>query len=140
MAEGLGIAAGAVGIVSLAIQLTECATTIRQFYNLVKDAPQTLEDIAYDLDIYVRVFTTLDHDQQAYSYLDSTILKLCVYRCARAVEGVRVISDSLRTTMHTSKLKGQLRTVFNRSELKRLCEQLNNAQISLALAYSLYAE
>ena len=142
MAEAFGTAAGVVSLVSLAIQLTESAVKIRHFYSLVKDAPQTLKDIAHELDTYGLVLTTLDRDQQAYSFVDSTVLRRCVYQCSRAVERARVICNSLETTIHASKLKGQLRTAFNRSELKRLCDELNDAKTSLALlpAHSLYAE
>jgi hypothetical protein len=140
MAEAFGIAAGAVGIASLAIQLTESAANIKRFYHLIKEAPQTLKDIADEIETYGLVLKLLDRDQQACHCVEETILKRCVVQCTRAVGRVRAVTDSFEQAIQASKLKGQLRTAFKRSELQRVCDELKDARTSLALAHSLYVE
>jgi predicted metal-binding protein len=51
MAEVFGVAAGAIGVVSLSIQLAESLQKVKRFYGAVKNAPPQVEELVEEIEI-----------------------------------------------------------------------------------------
>jgi hypothetical protein len=49
MAEVFGVAAGAIGVVSLSIQLAESLQKVKRFYGAVKNAPPQVEELVEEI-------------------------------------------------------------------------------------------
>lgn len=94
MAEALGIAAGAVGFVSLLIQVTSGIDRLRDITNSADAAPAELDSLMRELDFLVRVMR--EANDKAPSQND-IILHHCQASCDQVVRDLEVLNKMLAT-------------------------------------------
>ena len=71
MAEVFGIAAGAIGVVSLSIQLAESLRKVKGFYAAVKNAPTQVEELIEEIEIMQDILSDLESGSQSASMASS---------------------------------------------------------------------
>lgn len=65
MAEAFGIAAGAIGVVSLSIQLAESLQKVKTFYASVKNAPPQVAELIEEFEIMQDILSDLEVGSQS---------------------------------------------------------------------------
>jgi hypothetical protein len=63
----LGVVAGGAGLASLSIQLAESAVKLKRLYHSMKDAPETLKEIADEIKIMSLSLKHLERHRQSES-------------------------------------------------------------------------
>lgn len=136
MAE-LGAAASVVGLVSLGVQLAECAVKLKKLCDQVEKAPEALRT----LEIEVKLFSLLLQDVDAFriqrGFNHSAPLLQCVYHCqivtAKIVSYVREIEGMSRKY----KLAGRVYAALRLSDVNSLCRDMERAKTNLIIALQL---
>lgn len=80
--DGLSGAASVIGVVSLAVQLTESAKRLYDFWQSVQGAPENIKAISHDLKLLSTVLTKIAFEEQNHG-LDSAmtdVLSTCMIR------------------------------------------------------------
>ncbi|KAH8666272.1 hypothetical protein BGZ61DRAFT_538455 [Ilyonectria robusta] len=104
MAEALGIAAGAVGFVSLLVQVTSGINKLRDITNSADAAPAELDSLMRELDFLVHVMR--EANAKAPSQND-VILQHCQANCDQVVRDLEVLNKMLATGSKR-KVKGKV--------------------------------
>lgn len=142
MAEAFGIAAGVVGVAGFTIQLIESAIKLRELYNKVKNAPESLERIVFDIETTSLILREIGKERALHPHVDFEIVERCVAKCQGELNRICSTIAKLQRVLHdvhaTTKLSAKLRTAFKDSEIKQLSSDVRNAQDSLQLALVLY--
>ncbi|WYZ34276.1 hypothetical protein EsH8_I_000552 [Colletotrichum jinshuiense] len=130
----LGIVAGGAGLLSLGIQLGEVALKLRRIYHKVKDAPQTVANLAFSLETMAIALRELEE----YRHENSTgvILDRCILECQRGVAEAQRLTNVMedRLARHP-KLGGKVYAAFRDRDINALLDDLEKAKSSLELTY-----
>jgi hypothetical protein len=78
MAEVFGVAAGAIGIVSLSIQLAESLQKVKCFYGAVKNAPPQVEELIEEIEIMQDILSDLESGSQSANMASSASMRRCM--------------------------------------------------------------
>jgi hypothetical protein len=133
MAEAFGIAAGAVGFVSLLIQVTSGIDKLRNITNSAKAAPAELDSLMRELDFLVHVMREANH--KGHSQKD-VILQHCQASCDQVVRDLEVLNKVLETGSK-SNVKGKVFEILNfrhwKGNVEVLHRNIQAAKLSLIL-------
>lgn len=140
MAEAFGVAAGAIGVVSLSIQLAESLQKVKSFYAAVKDAPPQVEELIEEIEIMQDILSDLESGSQSASAASSANMQRCMKVAQRATKGFATFSSELQNRIKKSKFRGDVKFALSREDIKQMLDQLERTKSSLNLAYSLYQQ
>lgn len=140
MAELIGVIAGGAGLASLAIQLTENAAKIKRFHHSHKNAAETLEETAEEIDTFIELLKLLGDEREAFDGMDLRVLDQCKRICERRIARIKSVVESLDDAIARSKRLGRFRTALEKDEIERLSLVLGQSSGQLLVAYQLYAE
>lgn len=147
MAEAVGLAASLAGLASLAIQLTDGVVKLQSFLRDVKDAPQgltrTIEELGA-LSSQLRHITEFQRQRLEANAANATIaaecLKRCLEICQNAVARISNVVIKLDKGIRQKVRFGKFRAALNKTHMKELHLELNDAKLSLILAHQIYNE
>ncbi|KAF6518023.1 hypothetical protein HZS61_002101 [Fusarium oxysporum f. sp. conglutinans] len=94
MAEAFGIAAGAVGFVSLLVQITSGINKLRAITNSAEAAPDEIQSVMRELDFLVHVMQ--EANDKAPSQIDP-LLQHCQTSCDQVVRDLDALNKILET-------------------------------------------
>lgn len=137
MAEVLAILSGGAGLVSMAIQLSESVTRLKTFYRAFKHAPETLIQLAFEIETFSLLLQEVGSQWPSNSTLSSQATERCIYTCMKQVQTIAATVEKLQTFLHRSSILGKLRSALDSKELDHLCDGLERAKSSLAIALQL---
>jgi hypothetical protein len=140
MAEVFGVAAGAIGIVSLSIQLAESLQKVKCFYGAVKNAPPQVEELIEEIEIMQDILSDLESGSQSANMASSASMRRCMKVAQRATKSFVVFSDGLQKRIKKSRFRGGVKFALSRDDIKQMLDQLERTKSSLNLAYSLYQQ
>lgn len=140
MAEVLGLVSAGAGIASLAVQLGEVAIKARRLYPAMKEAPETLQHLAFEMETFSLVLHEVARQGQSYDSGDADILVRCVLMCEQSVTKIKANIDKLDSLIHRHSHLGKLRAAVEDKELSKVCVELERAKTSLGIALQLYSE
>jgi hypothetical protein len=140
MAEVFGIAGGAIGAISLSIQLAESLQKIKGFYAAVKNAPTQVEELIEEIEIMQDILGDLESESQSAHMASSVSMRRCIKVAQRATKSFVAFSVQLQTRMKKSKFRGGVKFALSRGDIKEMLDQLERTKSSLSLAYSLYQQ
>lgn len=138
MAEVFGVAAGAVGVASLSIQLAESLQKVKSFYASVKNAPLQVAELIEEIEIMQDILSDLEGNSEAVAA--SSNMKRCIKVARRATISFATFSKELQASVKKSKYRGSARFALSREDIKQMLNQLERTKSSLNLAYSLYQQ
>ncbi|KAK5674442.1 hypothetical protein LTS10_012830 [Elasticomyces elasticus] len=126
MAEVFGVAAGAVGIASFAIQLADSIKKLQSFAAKLKNARVELDEILVNLEISLQ---WLDSIKNAAS------LAVALSTCSGQI---MEIANELDTSMHTKRRRTAVKLAWGTEEMDRLRQKLETSKADLHRAHSIY--
>lgn len=138
MAEVFGVAADAVGVVSLSIQLAESLQKVKSFYASVKNAPLQVAELIEEIDIMQGILSDLEASSQTVA--SNSNMKRCIKVAQRATESFAAFSEELQASIKKRRYRGGVRFALNREDIKQMLDQLERIKSSLSLAHSLYQQ
>lgn len=140
MAEAFGVAAGAIGVVSLGIQLAESLQKVKSFCASVKNAPLHIAELIEEIEIMRDILSDLESGCLSANVASSSNMHRCLKIAQRATIGLVSFSNELQARIKKSRFRGGARFALSRDEIKQMLNQLERTKSSLILAYSIYRE
>jgi hypothetical protein len=140
MAEVFGIAGGAIGAISLSIQLAESLQKVKCFYAAVKNAPAQIEELIEEIEIMQDILSDLESGSQSAHMASSASMRRCIKVAQRATKNFVAFSSQIQTRVKKSKFRGGVKFALSREDTKEMLDQLERTKSSLNLAYSLYQQ
>ncbi|GAB7329277.1 hypothetical protein MBLNU13_g01083t1 [Cladosporium sp. NU13] len=140
MAEVFGIAGGAIGAISLSIQLAESLQKVKGFYAAVKNAPTQVEELIEEIEIMQDILSDLESGSQSANMASSASMRRCMKVAQRATTSFVAFSCQLQTRVKKSKFRGGVKFALSRDDINQMMDQLERTKSSLNLAYSLYQQ
>jgi hypothetical protein len=133
----VGVAAAGVGFLSLAIQLADSAKRLKSFYDAVKNAPESLEELAFSLKTMSILMEQLErHRQQATG--DSALLMRCLEGFRRGTRRVKGTVEKIERCIARSSKIGRAYAAIKERDTVTMLNKLERAKSSLQLAFSMY--
>jgi hypothetical protein len=140
MAEAFGIAAGAVGVVSLSIQLAESLQKVKGFYAAVRNAPPQIEELIEEIEIMQDILSDLELASKSANPASGINLIRCMKVAQRATRSFAAFSSELQSRVKKSKYRGGVSFALGRDDIKQMLDHLERTKSSLNLAYNLYQQ
>jgi hypothetical protein len=140
MAEVFGVAAGAIGVVSLSIQLAESLHKVKSFYASVKNAPPQVAELIEEIEIMQDILGDLETGSQGATVASSPTMRRCTKVADGATRRFTTFATELQTRVKKSKYRGGIKFALSRDDIKQMLDQLERTKSSLNLAYSLYQQ
>ncbi|TEY33027.1 hypothetical protein BOTCAL_0695g00040 [Botryotinia calthae] len=136
MAEVFGVAASAVGIISLALQLGDGILKLKSFWGAVKDAPEEILYILDELDITHVLLTEIEDSlgSQTTSPAAARSLRLCQ-------KGVDILNNAVKELegeMGRRKKWGGVKMVMKKELLEKMEKRLGRANSLMMMANQNY--
>lgn len=139
MAELLGVVAGGAGLASLSAQILAGGIKIKDIYMSYYEAPNRLKDLSDDMKVFAQYLQLLSRDLEQERSPDHDIVDQCVAVCSRASGAVFAAIAKFENGIQESKFKGRMHVALASKNIAQLCEDLERAKTSLALACDLYS-
>lgn len=124
--EGLSAAASGLAVASIAIQLADSVKKLHDFWDSIKDAPETVRVITNDLKLLSSVLADIASEAQ-HGELD-VVLEGVLSACTTSVDALNTIVNDLEPGFASSNIFLRKWTAF-RSVLKK--ERIKNFQAAL---------
>lgn len=137
MAEVFGAVTGGLGLVSLAVQLTEYAVKVNGFAERMKNVQGTLHDFSHDLETIALTLRELDVHQQC-ERNDALLLTRCAETCRQKANKIKVLVDKIERYIVKFSVFGKAYAAMKQSEITELMDQLEQAKSSIFIALELY--
>lgn len=139
MAELLGVISGAGGLASLSMQLLESAKKLKQMYDSSKNAPETIEDLVFDLETMSLALRELERHRQHDSH-NVQLLDRCIDKCRRSTAKIQELVEKMERYLTRFRGVGRMYTAFKEQDAEKLLHDLEQAKGSLSLAYQIYIQ
>lgn len=140
MAEAFGIAAGAIGVVSLSIQLAESLQKVKSFYAAAKDAPPQIEELIEEIETMQDILSDLESGTQSANIASSTNMQRCIKVAQRATKSFVSFSSELQSRVKKSRFRGSVKFALSQEDIRQMLDQLERTKSSLNLVYNLYQQ
>ena len=133
MAEVLGIASGAAGLFSLAVQLGDSAIKLRAMCKAYAGAEEAIQLIADEMETLTLLLGQFDTSRPEYDAIGTEAYARCLRTCTRHTESIKKKVDGLERALQQSRRKGRIKLLADKSMLEGLHNQLERAKSSLLL-------
>ncbi|KAF2168476.1 hypothetical protein M409DRAFT_21225 [Zasmidium cellare ATCC 36951] len=136
MAE-VGAVASVAGLISLGLQLAECAVKLKRFCDQVEKAPEALRT----LEIEIKLFSLLLQDVEAFriqrAITPSPSLLQCIYHCQIVAAKIVNYVQDIEGISKKYKLPGRVYTALRLSDVNALCRNMERTKTNLIIALQL---
>ena len=133
----LGVVAGGAGLASLSIQLGESAIKLKRLYHSMRNAPETLIEIADDIELMSLSLNNLECHRQSESHR-ADLLDRCIANCRSHTTKIILLTEKISQKIDKASLTGRLYASMRERDLERLLDDLARARSALHLAVDLY--
>ncbi|KAK5552780.1 hypothetical protein LTR46_009195 [Exophiala xenobiotica] len=134
----LGVVSAGAGLLSLGIQVGECAIKLKRLCQAAKDAPSTIKRLLFDLETMSLALGQLEQHRCRDSHSEALITR-CITQCQQCVQDIQQLVDKLESRLKEHpRVGGRLYTAFKERDVKELLSDLERAKTSLHLAYTMY--
>lgn len=133
---------GSIGIVSLAIQLADSIKKLRDFCEDIKNVPDDIKYITYQLDTLNLQLGGVAKEQRAnpVDFDSDEGLKQCLTACQKGTAQLVTIVKELEAGIANKGRMGALRAVLKKQRLAALGARLDSAKTSLMFSYMMYSK
>jgi hypothetical protein len=139
MAEIFGAVASGAGLVSLSMQLLESSQKLKGFYDLCRDAPETVRLLSFDLETMSMALRQFEQYRQN-DVFGGDLLGRCILACEQAVAKITTTVDKIHRLLCKARVAGRLYMGFKEPEVRKLLEEMEHAKSSMLLAYTSYCQ
>jgi predicted nucleic acid-binding protein len=133
----LGVVAGGAGLASLSIQLAESALKLKRLYHSMKDAPETLKEIADEIEIMSLSLQHLERHRQNENH-GADLLDRCIANCRSHTTKITLLTEKISQKIDNASLTGRLYASMRERDLEKLLSDLARARSALHLAVDIY--
>ncbi|CAD6452064.1 a16ff784-813b-4995-b4de-8d5ee30518a8 [Sclerotinia trifoliorum] len=136
MAEALGVASGAIGIVSFAVQLGDGILKLKSFWDAVKDAPEEILYILDELDTTRLLLKEIEDSlgNQTTSPAAARSLRLC----QKGMDTLNNTVKELDKEMRKRKKWGGVKVAMKKELLEKMEKRLEKANSLMTMAHQNY--
>lgn len=141
MAEVLGIVAGGLGIVSVAIQVADSIKKLRDFCDLIKEAPadvrltldelEALSDVLQDIEHSIR-----DSSKQSNGFQAAVLRSLRL--CQSVSDSLKFLAQEIQNDLANKKRWASLKAALKNDKIVKLRRRLEGMKTTLMLANQCY--
>lgn len=132
----LGVVAGGAGLASLSIQ-PESAKKLKRLYHSMKNAPETLKEIADEIELMSLSLKHLERHRQSESH-GIDLLDRCIETCRSRTTKINLLTETISEKLKKASLVGRLYAARQERDLDKLLRELDHARSALHLAVTLY--
>jgi hypothetical protein len=133
----LGVVAGGAGLASLSIQLAENALKLKRLYHSMRNAPETLTEIADEIELMSLSLKQLERHRQNESH-GADLLDRCIENCRSHTTKITLLTEKISQKIDNASLTGRLYASMRERDLDKLLSDLARARSALHLAVDLY--
>ncbi|EMC99827.1 hypothetical protein BAUCODRAFT_119399 [Baudoinia panamericana UAMH 10762] len=133
----LGAVASGAGLMSLSMDLLDSAQKLNKFFHNVRDAPQTVKDLAFDLETLSLAMQDLERHRQQDKH-DSRLLDRCLVRIRSSTSAISRTLDEMNKRLQQRPKIGRMYAAFKEEDLEDLLDKLERAKTSLMFASNMY--
>jgi hypothetical protein len=133
----LGVVAGGAGLASLSIQLAESAIKLKRLYHSMRNAPETLKEIADEIKLMSLSLELLERHRQSESH-GADLLDRCIENCRSYTTKITLLTEKIAQKIDNASLTGRLYASMRERDLEKLLSDLARARSALHLAVDLY--
>lgn len=137
MAEIFGATAGGAGLISLALQLGESAIKLKRLHNTIKEVPETVLVLSFDLKTVALTLQNLEKHRQHDDH-DAALLKRCILRFERSARKISAILGKIEARIQAPRRMGRLYGAFKEQAVLKLLVELEQAKSSVMLSLQMY--
>ena len=140
MAAGLDVAAGALGITGIALQLSSSIFKIKKFCAEVQNAPDELQTIVQEIENLSNILAsfTKDEPELASSETLDDAFQASLGLCSKAVSRLSAVVSQLHGPTERIRIRNKVKIVLKRERIQSILEKLDRSKADLHLAYSIY--
>lgn len=138
MAEIFGAAASGAGLLSLAIQLGDCAVKLKSFYEEVEKAPKSLNWLSREIKTLALLLKQIDGARFENDLVDTDVLAQSIELCTECTEEIVEATNKLESIMRKYRAAGRVYSAFRLRDVTDLCANLERAKSSLVLAFQVF--
>jgi hypothetical protein len=106
---------------------------------MMKDAPETVRQLCFDLETMAMALRQFEHYRQA-DVVGSELLNRCIVACDQAVAKVKTAVDKIDRLLSRARFAGRVYMGFKEPEVRKLMEEMEHAKSSMLLAYTSYCQ
>jgi hypothetical protein len=133
----LGVVAGGAGLASLSIQLAESALKLKRLYHSMRNAPETLTEIADEIHLMSLSLQHLERHRQNENH-GADLLDRCIENCRSHTTKITLLTEKISQKIDNASLTGRLYASMRERDLDKLLGDLARARSALHLAVDLY--
>jgi hypothetical protein len=133
----LGVVAGGAGLASLSIQLAESAIKLKRMYHSMRNAPETLTEIADEIELMSLSLKHLERHRQSESH-GADLLDRCIENCRSHTTKITLLTEKISQKIDKASLTGRLYASVRERDLEKHLDDLARARSALHLAVDLY--
>ncbi|TVY41704.1 hypothetical protein LOCC1_G005526 [Lachnellula occidentalis] len=141
MAE-LGVAASAISIVSIAIQVGDSIIKLKDFWNHVKEAPEEIKWLMEEIETLGLVLSGVEsskaHDDPP--HLEPAFASRCLELCRTGAGILEAVVKEAGEEIRKRRRVGGMKAVLKKGTIERLKERLRSAQLMLMLSNQAYSQ
>jgi hypothetical protein len=141
MAE-LGVISGSLGIVSLAIQVSDSVMKLKSFLDSVKDAPDEIKHTIRQIEALDLVLSSAHPHEDDEDLCEATAVAMRTSKIflVEAVEALEMGVKDLDLAIGKSKKVGSFKAVLRQNAIDKLKQRLRDAQDLLGLSNQYYSQ
>jgi CTP:molybdopterin cytidylyltransferase MocA len=133
----LGVVAGGAGLASLSIQLAESAINLKRLYHSMRNAPETLTEIADEIELMSLSLKHLERHRQIENH-GADLLDRCIENCRSHTTKITLLTEKISQKIDKASLTGRLYASVRERDLEKHLDDLARARSALHLAVDLY--
>jgi len=134
----------AIGAASISLQIAESIIKLKNFWSLVKEAPDDIAFIIEELELFRDVASDIETDLNSGDTvalaMDTRTDKKCLDFCKKAADVLHTICKELAKELEKGKMRGGFKTALRKETIDRLRERLRNAQSLLLLSQQIFTQ
>ncbi|KAK4504367.1 hypothetical protein PRZ48_005283 [Zasmidium cellare] len=138
MAEAFAAVASGAGLVSLALQLADCAVKLKSFCDHVEKAPKKLRRIAGEIETLSLVLHQIEALRVQHGISNSDVLARCIQQCQASTHEIVTSTGAMEIMLRKYKAPGRIVVALKLPELNGLCNDLERAKSNLLLAFQMF--
>ena len=135
-----GVVTGGVGIISLALQLGDCAVRLKKLYHTAKDAPDRLRRLSSEMETMSIALEQIEIHRLQDNHAEY-LLGRCIEICQQDIVDIERLVVRLENKIAKySRGAGRVYAAMKGDEVKELLDGLERSKSSLQFAYLMYLD
>lgn len=144
--SGIEAIASGIGVASLAIQIGDSIIKLKDFWGVVKDAPEEIVYLIEELELLKLALSNIEatlgsgEEDSVAPPIDSSTAFRCLDFCKRGADALEKAVTDLGVELEKGRRRGGFKTALRKGATDRLRERLRSAQSLMMLSQQTYSQ